>query len=69
VPTSADRGVSRGQRGGSPTAVNLSFLDLRQSKAEDKKENSIPLEATQVQKDQKAYISDNGTLDIRLCVS
>jgi hypothetical protein len=27
VPTSADRRVSRGQRGGSSTAVNLSFLD------------------------------------------
>jgi hypothetical protein len=27
VPTFVDRGVSRGQRGGSPTAVNLSFLD------------------------------------------
>jgi hypothetical protein len=27
VPTFADRGVSRGQRGGSPTVVNLSFLD------------------------------------------
>jgi hypothetical protein len=27
VPTVVDRGVSRGQRGGSPTAVNLSFLD------------------------------------------
>jgi hypothetical protein len=27
VPTTADRGVSRGQRGGSPTAVILSFLD------------------------------------------
>jgi hypothetical protein len=27
VPTLADRGVSRGQRGGSPTVVNLSFLD------------------------------------------
>jgi hypothetical protein len=27
VLTFADRGVSRGQRGGSPTAVNLSFLD------------------------------------------
>jgi hypothetical protein len=27
VPTFADRGVSRGQPGGSPTAVNLSFLD------------------------------------------
>jgi hypothetical protein len=27
VPTFADRGMSRGQRGGSPTAVNLSFLD------------------------------------------
>jgi hypothetical protein len=27
VPNFADRGVSRGQRGGSPTAVNLSFLD------------------------------------------
>jgi hypothetical protein len=27
VPTFADKGVSRGQRGGSPTAVNLSFLD------------------------------------------
>jgi hypothetical protein len=26
VPTFVDRGVSRGQRGGSPTAVNLSFL-------------------------------------------
>jgi hypothetical protein len=27
APTFVDRGVSRGQRGGSPTAVNLSFLD------------------------------------------
>jgi hypothetical protein len=27
VPTFMDRGVSRGQRGGSPTVVNLSFLD------------------------------------------
>jgi hypothetical protein len=27
TPTSADRGVSRGQRGGSPTVVNFSFLD------------------------------------------
>jgi hypothetical protein len=27
VPTFADRGVSRGQRGGAPTVVNLSFLD------------------------------------------
>jgi hypothetical protein len=27
VPTFADRGVSRGQRGGNPTAINLSFLD------------------------------------------
>jgi hypothetical protein len=27
VPTFADRGMSRGQRGGSPTVVNLSFLD------------------------------------------
>jgi hypothetical protein len=27
VSTFADRGVSRGQRGGSPTIVNLSFLD------------------------------------------
>jgi hypothetical protein len=27
VPTFADRWVSRGQRGGSPTVVNLSFLD------------------------------------------
>jgi hypothetical protein len=27
VPTFVDRGVSRGQRGGSPNVVNLSFLD------------------------------------------
>jgi hypothetical protein len=27
VPTFVDRGVSRGQRGGSPTVVNLSFLE------------------------------------------
>jgi hypothetical protein len=27
VPTFVERGVSRGQRGGSPTAVNLSFLN------------------------------------------
>jgi hypothetical protein len=27
VPTLADRGVSRGQRDGSRTVVNLSFLD------------------------------------------
>jgi hypothetical protein len=29
LPTLVDRGVSRGQRGGSPTVVNLSFLDRR----------------------------------------
>jgi hypothetical protein len=29
VPTFVDRGVSRGQRGGSPTVVNLSFLDRK----------------------------------------
>jgi hypothetical protein len=28
VPTFAGRGVSRGQRNGSPTAVNLCFPDL-----------------------------------------
>jgi hypothetical protein len=27
VPTFVDRGVSRGQRGGTPTAVNFSFID------------------------------------------
>jgi hypothetical protein len=27
VPTFVDRGVSRGQHGGSPTVLNLSFLD------------------------------------------
>jgi hypothetical protein len=27
VPTFVDRGVSHGQRGGSPTVVNLSFLN------------------------------------------
>jgi hypothetical protein len=27
VPTFVDRGVSRGQRDGTPTVVNLSFLD------------------------------------------
>jgi hypothetical protein len=27
VPTFVDRGVSRGQRGGSPTIFNLSFVD------------------------------------------
>jgi hypothetical protein len=31
VPTFVDRGVSRGQRGGSPTVVNLSFLDRTRS--------------------------------------
>jgi hypothetical protein len=29
LPTFVDRGVSRGQRGGSPTIVNFSFLDRR----------------------------------------
>jgi hypothetical protein len=29
VPTFVDRGVSRGQRGGSPVVVNLSFLDRK----------------------------------------
>jgi hypothetical protein len=29
VPTFVDRGVSRGQRGGSPTVINLSFLDRK----------------------------------------
>jgi hypothetical protein len=29
VPTFVERGVSRGQRGGSPTVVNLSFLDRK----------------------------------------
>jgi hypothetical protein len=28
VPTFVDRGVSRGQHGGSPTVVHLSFLDI-----------------------------------------
>jgi hypothetical protein len=28
VPNFVDRGVSRGQRGESPTVVNLSFLDI-----------------------------------------
>jgi hypothetical protein len=32
VSTFADRGVSRGQRGGSPTVVNLSFLDRDNNK-------------------------------------
>jgi hypothetical protein len=27
IPTFADRGVSRGERGGSQTVMNLSFLD------------------------------------------
>jgi hypothetical protein len=27
VPTFVDRGVSRGQRGGSPAVVNLNFLE------------------------------------------
>jgi hypothetical protein len=27
VPTFVDRGVSRGQHGGTPIAINLSFLD------------------------------------------
>jgi hypothetical protein len=27
VPAFVDRGVSRGQRGGTPAAINLSFLD------------------------------------------
>jgi hypothetical protein len=27
MPTFADKGVSRGQRGGSPTVVNFNFLD------------------------------------------
>jgi hypothetical protein len=33
VSTFVDRGVSRGQRGGSPTVVNLSFLDRKIHKA------------------------------------
>jgi hypothetical protein len=33
VPTFVDRGMSRGQRSGSPTVVNLSFLDLRPFKS------------------------------------
>jgi hypothetical protein len=31
VPTFVDRGVSRGQRGGSPKVINLSFLDRTNS--------------------------------------
>jgi hypothetical protein len=31
VPTIVDRGVSRGQSAGSPTVVNLSFLDRSHS--------------------------------------
>jgi hypothetical protein len=31
VPTFLDIGVSRGQRGGSPTVVNFSFLDRHQA--------------------------------------
>jgi hypothetical protein len=30
VQTFVDRGVSRGQRGGSPTVVNLNFLDRQE---------------------------------------
>jgi hypothetical protein len=29
LPTFVDRGVSRGQHGGTPAVVNLSFLDRR----------------------------------------
>jgi hypothetical protein len=38
VPTFVDRGVSRGQCGGSPTVVNLSFLDWLSYTAELKYE-------------------------------
>jgi hypothetical protein len=34
-----DRGVSRGQRGGSPTVVNLSFLDRIESATPDRNKN------------------------------
>jgi hypothetical protein len=39
VPTFVDTGVSRGQRDGSPTVVNLSFLD----RSENLKSNKIDL--------------------------
>jgi hypothetical protein len=45
VSTFVDRGVSRGQRGGSPTVVNLSFLDQvhppREDKIDDMKDSLI----------------------------
>jgi hypothetical protein len=37
VPTFVDRGVSRDQRGGSPTVVNLSFLDRKTKQNNNKK--------------------------------
>jgi hypothetical protein len=40
VPTFVDRGVWRGQCGGSPTVVNLSFLDLLKKNTETLKKNT-----------------------------
>jgi hypothetical protein len=42
VSTYADRGASRGQRGGSPTVVNLSFLD-RNEHCLHRKSKAIPV--------------------------
>jgi hypothetical protein len=36
MPTFVDRGLSHGQRGGSPTVVNLSFLDRIHAPTDDK---------------------------------
>jgi hypothetical protein len=41
VPTFVDGGVSRGQRGGSPTVVNLSFLDRQRLISMNKYQNKI----------------------------
>jgi hypothetical protein len=43
VPTFEDREVSRGQRGGSPTVVNLSFIDLEFSNTFPKIKNIASL--------------------------
>jgi hypothetical protein len=41
VPTFVDRGVSRGQRGGSPAVVNLSFLDRKPPSSGQKNQRAM----------------------------
>jgi hypothetical protein len=59
VPTFVGRGVSRGQRGGSPTAVNLSFLDRNKDIQETEMGHAVAQVAKALCYKQKGHVSSN----------